>query len=171
MRHATATVMMCSLISFVLVGCGAAEFGGVGANQKTSQQVGNEAGGVIGQGGADDANGMINGGDADDANGALPPMSADEAAGLITSLLEDPANGSLEDIVDNQLDSIRCYISHSGGHGIDMCMQDTTPVQALSARAARGTFIEIKGNQLCVPPAVLLANLDLFKTAVTGECK
>lgn len=173
MRHATATVI-CTLASILLFGCGPAEFTSQSAQSKTAGEIGmgDDADGNVNQDAFDDSDGRINGDDNDDADGSLPQMTADEAAGMVNDLLggKAPTEGNLEQILENELDPLRCYISHSGGHGIDMCMQDTSPVQHLSPRAERGTFIEIKGNQLCVPLKVLLDNLTLFQGAVTGEC-
>ncbi len=166
-------LLICSLMSLLLFGCGPAEFGGLSSQSKTSATGEFDgAGGVLGQDATDDAGGNIAGEDADDAAGMLPPMTADEAAGLITGALGglDPSAGNLEQVLENELSPIRCYISHSGGHGMDMCMANTAPVQFLSPRAARGTFIEIKGNQLCVPLKVFLDNKALFATAKTGKC-
>ncbi len=161
-------LLICSLASLLLFGCGPAEFGGTNSQSKST----NDAEGAIGQGATDDANGAIDSNGTDDAAGSLPPMTADEAAGFINDALAgaDPTEGNLEQILENELDPLRCYISGGGGHGMDMCMNNTAPVQKLSPRGERGTFIEIKGNQLCVPLKVFLDNKALFATAVTGEC-
>lgn len=171
MRRVHITII-CSLASILLIGCGPAEFGSSNAQGKANGAAEtNGADGALNQADGNGADGMLGSDDDNDAAGMLPPMTADEAAGLIRGIAgANPSAGALEQIVENQLESLRCYISGGGGHGIDMCMADTTPVRFLSPRAERGTFIEIKGSQLCVPPAVLLANLDKFKTAVTGTC-
>lgn len=169
MRHVS-KMMLCSLISLLLTGCGAAEFSGTNSNTKASAD---DANGELGQGATDDSDGMLGQDDDDDANGTLPQMTADEAAGMIRDLLNgaDPAAGLLEQILENDFDSLRCYISGSGGHGIDMCMADTTPIRHLAVRQEQeGTYLEIKGSQLCVPLQLLLKEQALLKTAVTGEC-
>lgn len=171
MRH----IMICSLASLLLIGCGPAEFSSSSSQAKltTTPEGGFDgAGGAIGQEGTDGANGNLNGEDPDGAGGSLPPMTTDEVIALITGALagQDPSVARLEGILETDLDPLRCYISGSGGHGIDMCMADTSPVQHLSPRAEEGDFIEIKGNQLCVPLKLLLAKRALFATAVTGSC-
>lgn len=158
-------VFVSAFCSILLSACGAAEFSGSTDSQsKTAAELGaagNEAGGVLGQ----NPN--------DETCGVLPSMTADEVTGVIEDALagaeETPA--ALEQILENELKPLRCYISGGGGHGMDMCMADTSGVQKLSARGARGTFIEIKGSQLCVPLKVFLDNKALFAKAVTGECQ
>ncbi len=174
MRHVS-HIVICSLISIVLTGCGAAEFSGTNANTKASAD---DANGELGQGATDDSDGRLgqdsDSEDGDDADGVFPQLTADEAAGLIRDLLNgaDPSDGVLEQILENDLDPLRCYISGSGGHGIDMCMANTTPIRHLAVRQEQeGTYLEIKGSQLCVPLQLLLKETALLQTAVTGECR
>ncbi|MGE4132781.1 MAG: hypothetical protein AB7F86_14145 [Bdellovibrionales bacterium] len=158
----------CSL----LVACAPAEFVG-STSSKASQD---DSSGVVGQEGlGDDSTGRVgqNGG-RDDADGRVPQMTADEAAGMVEELLagQDPTPGALEQIVEGEFKSLRCYISGSGGHGIDMCMQDTSGIRDLAIRQEQeGTYLEIKGSQLCVPLHLLLTETDRLATAVTGECR
>ncbi len=169
MRHVS-TLVIYSLIGILLTGCGAAEFTGTNANSKSTTD---GADGTLGQGANDDANGNLASDDNDDADGNFPQLTADEAAGMVLDLLNgaDPSAGALEQIVEGEMKDLRCYISGSGGHGIDMCMADTTPIRHLAKRQEEeGTYLEIKGSQLCVPLQLLLKEKALLATAVTGEC-
>ncbi len=109
----------------------------------------------------------------DESSANLPQMTAGEAIAAIEDILngQDPTAANLEGIIEGEFEPLRCYISGGGGHGMDMCMKDTTAVAGLAKRGARGSFIEIKGSQLCVPPMVLINNEALFAGAVTGECQ
>lgn len=168
MRHVS-KLILCSLMSILLTGCGAAEFSG-NANSKASQD---DANGTLGQNANDDANGNLGQDDGDDADGNFPQLTADEAAGMVLDLLNgaDPSAGLLEQIVEGEMEPLRCYISGSGGHGIDMCMADTSGIRDLAVRQEEeGTYLEIKGSQLCVPLQLLLKEKARLATAVTGEC-
>jgi len=165
------TTIICSLASILLFGCGPAEFSGASSQGKSVST--DDAGGVLGQGANDEAGGMLIDDDDDDADGNFPQMTADEAAGFVRDTLAgaDPSDGNLEQIVEGEMKPLRCYISGSGGHGIDMCMADTTAIRHLAKRQEQeGTYLEIKGSQLCVPLQLLLGQTALFKGAVTGEC-
>lgn len=155
-----------SVIAILMTGCGAAEFTGSSANSKAT---GNEANGTLAQGAGDSVNGNLGQEVGDDAAGNIPQLTIDEFLGALGQTPGVPADGQLVSQIEDQND---CYISHSGGHGIDFCVQDPTPLLPLSVRGL-DPRVEVKGSEVCAKKESVIAHPDLFKAAgaVTGRCR
>lgn len=160
-------VTSAALIAALLTGCGSANFGSkVGFSKATGSE---DASGQIGQGAEIDANGNViscgcSSGD-DDASANIPQPTLEE---FIAAIEDDPNEKTLFD------GAFRCYISHSGGHGVELCQ--TGDKAQLSQMAAAwkdtraGEPVEVKGDDLCVRPAFILAMPALFDGATVGKC-
>lgn len=164
MRHVS-KMMLCSLMSLLLAGCGAAEFSGTNANSKASAD---DANGTLKQGANDDSNGSLRQDDSDSSDGNLPQISLDDFLGALGQVPNVPADPGLVSLYEEEF---RCYISHSGGHGMDLCVTDPTPLLPLSTRGL-DPRVEVKGNSICAKRISITTHADLFKAAgaVVGEC-
>lgn len=130
----------------ILVGCGAADFGSKMTFSKATED-------------ASEVN------DDEDFSANIPQLTLED---FMAAIEDDPNEKTLFDGV------FRCYISHSGGHGVELC-QAGDKMQLISMANSwkdtrAGEPVEVKGNDLCVRPAFILAMPALFAGAAVGTC-
>ncbi len=115
-------------------------------------------------------------GNGTDGNGGIPTNGGADGVGGIPA--EDDSDGFAAIPIAEFLDAVanlpvqaqqiikedRCYISHGGGHGMELCMTgDKSELLKLWP-------MEVKGNAICAPVSTVTSMPALFAGAMVGRC-
>lgn len=148
------TVLGLATVIVAFQNCSNPNFAGSASTSLSKLDSGSDASGMIPANGTlEDGFSEIEAEDCDDEKAARIPVSE-----FLMVVAADPAEAAR---ISKEQD---CYISHGGGHGIELCVAgDKAALSPLWP-------IEIKGDQVCVPVNTLVSNAALFAGSTIGRC-